>query len=137
MGIEKELDEQPLDCRRVMGDLAVAIRANRRVLEPVERALAGKRRAIRPPRLELASQHRHYRVVAQLVMVGHVFIPERDPDDPLANQCRHCVFDPRSIAPIAEAGGEALDQADRAVGGTEQQRTRVRGDRPAVKCGHH
>jgi hypothetical protein len=35
---EEEDDEQALDCRRVVADLVVAARRQRRVLEPVERA---------------------------------------------------------------------------------------------------
>jgi hypothetical protein len=52
MRVEEEIDQQTLDRRRIMGDLAVALRADRRMLEPVERVC---RRAvlIRPPRLGL------------------------------------------------------------------------------------
>jgi hypothetical protein len=137
MRVEEEVDQQPLDRRRVMGDLAIAIRPDGRALEPVERALAGEWRTIRPSGCELAGQHRHHRIVAQLVMVDQVLIAERDPDHPLADQRGHRVLDPPPVAPIAEAGREALDQTDRALSATKQQRTRVRGDRPAVKRGHH
>jgi len=137
MRVEEEIDQQTLDRRRIMGDLAVALRADRRMLEPVERALAGERCAVRPPRLELAGQHRHHRVVAQLVVVDHVFITERDPDHPLTDQRRDGVLDARRIPAVAEAGRKALDQTNGAVGCPEQQRTGVRGHCSAVEPGHH
>ena len=43
---------------------------------------------------------------------------------------------PAGIAPVREAGSEALDQPDRPVGGAQEQRARIRADRPAVEIGH-
>jgi hypothetical protein len=137
MRVEEEVDQQPLDRRRVMGDLAIAIRPDGRALEPVERALAGEWRTIRPSGCELAGQHRHHRIVAQLVMVDQVLIAERDPDHPLADQRGHRVLDPPPVAPIAETSREALDQVDCPIRGAKQQRPRIRGDRPTVERGHH
>ena len=116
VGVEEELDEQPLDRRRVVADLVIARRlARRRMLEPVERALAGQRRTVRPSRLELAGQDRHRRVVPQPVVVEHILIPQRQAEHPLADQRRDLVLDPLLRAPIAEAAGEPLDEPDRLV----------------------
>ena len=46
VGIEEQVDEQPLDRSTVVADLVVAVGAARRMLEPVQRALAGQRRAV-------------------------------------------------------------------------------------------
>ena len=107
--------------------------ARRRVLQPVQRALAGQRRAVGAPGLELAGQDRQHRVVAELVVVDQVLVAERDAEHALADQRRDLVLDPLRHARVAEAGGEAPDQADRPVGGAEQQRAGVRGDRAAVE----
>jgi hypothetical protein len=137
MRVEEELDHQPLDRSPIVADLAVAVRPSGRVLEPVERALAGQRRAVRPPRRKLAGKDRQHRVMAQLVVVEEIFVAERDPDHPLADQGRQLVLD-RFLPPaVDEAGCEPLDQADRPVGGAQQQRTRIRRDRPAVERRHH
>jgi hypothetical protein len=67
--LEKEVDEQALDRRRIMSDFVVTVRSRRRVLEPVQRALAGERRASLAPGSELAGEGRQHRVVAQLIVV--------------------------------------------------------------------
>jgi hypothetical protein len=72
-----------------------------------------------------------------MVMVDEIFITKRDPDHPLADQCRHRMLDPRLVAPIAEAGRKTLHQTDRPIGGAQQQGTRIRGDCSTIKCGHH
>ena len=76
-----------------MADLVIARRLRPAQLQPVERRLAGHRRAVLAPRLELARQHRHHRIVAQLVVVVEVLVAERDPEHPLADQRRHLMLD--------------------------------------------
>ena len=76
-----------------MTDLVIARRLKLAQLQPVERRLAGHRRAILAPRLELAGQHRHHRIVAQLVVVVEILVAERDPEHPLADQRRDLVLD--------------------------------------------
>ena len=52
VGLQKQVDEQPLDRPRVVADPVVAIeRRGRRVFQPVQRALAGERGAVGTPRL--------------------------------------------------------------------------------------
>ena len=47
------------------------------------------------------------------------------------------MLDQLGRAVIGEAAGKPLDQPDRPVGGAQQQRPGIRGDRAAVKRRHH
>ena len=93
MRLQEQVDQQILDRHRIVADLVVARRFKLAQLQPVERRFAGHRRAFLAPRLELARQHRHQRIVAQLVVVVEILIAERDPEHPLADQCRDLVLD--------------------------------------------
>src|SRR5205807_207240 len=72
--------------RAVPGDPMIAGRLYAAPLEPVECALAGQRRTILATGRQLAGQHRHGRVVAQLVVVDQVFVAQRQREDPLTDQ---------------------------------------------------
>ena len=74
MGVEKQIDKQPFDRRRVMADLVIARRLRPAQLQPVERRFAGQRCTISVSSLKLAAQHRHDRVVPQLVVVDQVLV---------------------------------------------------------------
>ena len=137
MGVEKQVDKQPLDRRRVIADLVVAGRFQPAQFQPVERRFAGQRGTIRAPRGKLAAQYRHDRVMAQLVVVDQVLVAQRDPEHPLTHQSRHRVFDQLGRTVISEAAGKALDQADLPIGGAKQYRPGLRGHRPTVKRRHH
>ena len=63
MGIEKQVDKQGFDRRRVIADLMIADRLQPAQFQPVERRLADQRRAIRTLCFKLAA-HRHDRVMA-------------------------------------------------------------------------
>ena len=93
MGVEKQIDKQRFDRRRVIADLVVAGRLLPAQFQPIERRFAGQRRTIGAPRFELAAQHRHHRVVAQLVVVDQILVAQRDPEHPLPHQTRHRVLD--------------------------------------------
>ena len=136
--LEEEIDEQRLDRRRIMADAVIAARlAGRGVFQPVQGALSGQGRAVGAPGRELAGEDRQHRVVAELVMIDDVLMPERDAENALADQGGDLVLDPLRRPRVAEAGGEARDQVDGAVGRAKQQRAGIRGDRPAVESGHH
>ena len=105
--------------------------------QPIERRFAGQRRTIRPRCRQLAAQHRHHRVVAQLVVVDQILVAQRNPNHPLADQSRYRVLDQLRRAVVREAAGKPLDQPDRPVGGAEQHRPSIRGHPAAVKLGHH
>ena len=135
--IEKEIDQKLLDGRGLMADLVVARGLRPAQLQPVERALARHRRAVLAPRRELAGQHRHHRVVAQLVMIIEVLVAQRDPEHPLAHQGRHLVLDQLLPPRVPEAAGEALDELDRTIRRTQQQCPGIRRDGAPVERRHH
>jgi hypothetical protein len=107
------------------------------VFKPVQGRLAGQGRAIRAAGRELAAEHGQNRIVAELVVVDEVLIAERDAEHALADQGRKGVLDEVRGAGILEAGREALDQADGAICGAEQESPGIGGDRPTCERGHH
>ncbi len=109
MRLEKQVDKQALDRGRLVRDLAIFRRRVARQFEPVQRGFAGHRRAVRTPSFELAGQNRHHRIVAQVVVVVEVLIPQRDAEHPLADQRGHRVFDISAIARVAKATGQATN----------------------------
>ena len=136
--LQEQVDEQVGQRRRVMADLVIAvIRPQRGVFQAVQRALAGERRAVRALGLELLGEQREHRIVAQLVVVVHVLVTERDADDPLPDQRRKRVHHLVLLALIDEARGHPLDQADRAIGVPQQQPAAVRTHGAGVERRHH
>ena len=111
VGVEEEIDEEPLDRLRLMTDAAVAMGACGRVLQPVQRRLAGKRRTARAPGLQTPQHHTQNRIVAQRVVVDQVLVAQRDPEHPLAHQGCDVVHHTRGRASVQEAGGEAVHPA--------------------------
>ena len=69
--------------------------------------------------------------------VDQILVAQRNAEHPLAHQGAQLMFDQRPIAVIHEAGGQAIDQPDRPIGGAKQQRASVRGHRPAIERGDH
>ena len=137
MRLQEQLDQKPLDRRRVVADLVVARRLRPAQLQPVQGALARHRRAALAPGLELARQNRQNRVMAQHVMVIEVFVAQRDPEHPLAHQRRHLVLDQLRAARVAEARRKAPHQADRAIGRAQEQRSGIGRDRAAIEGSNH
>ena len=86
MGIEEQINEQRRDGIRIVADPVIARRLGTAQFQSVERALARQRRAISAACRELASQHRHHRVVAQMIVVDQTLIAERDADPRPANR---------------------------------------------------
>ena len=116
-----------------MADLVIARRRRLAQLQPVERRFARDRSTILPPRRELASQHRHHRVMAQLVMVVQVLVAECQTEHALADERAHLMLDQMRRTAILEAGRKPLDQADRSIRGTQQQPAGIRCDRSPIK----
>jgi hypothetical protein len=137
MGVEKQIDQQGFDRLRVVPDLVIGRRLRLAQLEPVERRFAGHRRTVLAPRRELAGEHSHHRVVAQLVVVEHIFVAQRDAEDALADQRWHRVHDLLRRPAVGEATGKAIDQPDCPITCPQQQSAGVRSDLAAIKCGHH
>ena len=137
VGLQEDIDEQPLDRRRIVAHLVVARRLRPAEFKAIERALARQRRAVRSPRLELAGQYRHHRILPKRVVVVQILVAERHADNPLQHQGPHLVFNEFRRAPIGEARRKPLRQPDRPIRGTQKQRTRIRRHRPAVETRHH
>ncbi len=85
----------------------------------------------------LPAKHRQHRIVPQFVVIVQVLITQRDAGDPLRHQRGNLVFNQLHCPRVAEACREAFGQPDRSVGLSQQQCSRIRGDRSAIKCGYH
>jgi hypothetical protein len=135
---QEQIDEHVGERSRVVVDLVIAlVRSQRRVLQSVERALAGERRAVCALGLEPVGEQGEHRVVAQLVVVAHILIAERDADDPLPDQGRETVHHLILLAVVLKARRDPLDQPNRAIGTPQQQPAGVGGHGPAVERRHH
>jgi hypothetical protein len=75
--------------------------------------------------------------MAQFVVIDDVFVAQRDADDPLHHQRADIMLDIGRVTRVGETGGQPVRQADYPVRRAEQQRTRIRGDPPAVERCHH
>jgi hypothetical protein len=135
--LQEQRHEQPFHRRRIMADPVIPRRRLPAQLEPVERRLAGHRRTVLAPRSQLARQHRHDRIVPQLIMVVDVLISQRNPEHPLPNQGRRQMLDQFPFAPVHEAGGKAINQPDRTIRRSQQQRPGIRCDRSTIKSRHN
>ena len=81
MGVEKDVDKQPLDRRAVVIELVVPVLADLvGMLQPVQRRLAGE------PATGLVEHGRERRIVAQLIVIDQVLVAEREAEDALAQQ---------------------------------------------------
>ena len=86
MRVHEQIDQQPLDGNRIVTDPMIARRLQPAQFQPVQRRPAGYRRAVLASCCQLARQHRHHRIMAQLVVVIEVLIAKRDPKHPLRQQ---------------------------------------------------
>jgi len=120
-----------------VANLVVGRRLVRPQFEPVERRFAGHRRAVLAARDQLTSQHRHDRVVPQLIVIDDIFIAQRNAKDALADHCRHRVLNQLLRPAVAETLRKPIDQPDRLVRCPQQQPAGIRGDLAAVKSSHY
>jgi hypothetical protein len=90
-------------------------------LQPVQRALAGQRFF----QLALAAEQPQQRVGAQLLMIVEILVAQRQPVDALREHLGNPVLDPFRVAPVPEAGGQPVQQADTPAGLAQQQRPTV------------
>ena len=137
MRLHEQVDQQRSDRHRIVTDLVIARRFKLAQLQPVERRLAGHRRAILASRLELARQHRHQRIVAQLVVVVEILVTERDPEHPLADQRRDLVLDQVRASLVVKARRKPIDQSDRTIRRAQKQRASIRRHQAAIKPRFH
>jgi hypothetical protein len=120
LGLQEQVHEEVLDRRRIVADLVVAAR-----------------RAPRMARLEPAGKQRHHRIVAQLVVVVHVLVAQRDPDHPLAHHRADLMNHLARRASILETRRKAIDQAKRPIRRPKQQRAGLRAHSPTVEGRNH
>jgi len=99
--------------------------------------LPATRRTALAPRRKLAGQHRHHRVVAQLVVVEHGLVTQREAKDALADQRCHLMLDQLRRPAVGKAASKAIDQPNGLVARPQQQSTGIRSDLAAIKAGHH
>ncbi|MGY4286352.1 hypothetical protein ACVWXO_005572 [Bradyrhizobium sp. LM2.7] len=102
-------------------------------LQPVQRRLARHRRVVLAPGFKLARQHRHQRVVPQVVVIIEIFVAKRDAKDPLSDQRRDRMLDQVWAAMIAKAIGKAPHQINHPIGGTQKQRSSIRRHQASIK----
>ena len=135
--LQEQRHRQRLDRRSVIGDLVIARRFALAQFQPVQRRLAGHRRTGLAPGRKLARQHRHQRVVPQLVVIVEVFVAERNAKNPLADQRADRMFDQVLTAMIAKAIRKTTHQIDRSVGRAQKQRSGIRRHQASIKGSFH
>jgi hypothetical protein len=115
----------------------VARRLLSATFQPVQRRLAGHRRTVLATAFQLARQHRHHRIVPQLVVIVEVFITQRNPEHALPNQGRHRVFDQIGAATIAKAVCKPIHQINGSIGRAQKQRSRIRCHQSGIERRFH
>jgi len=75
--------------------------------------------------------------VAQLVVINQIFVAQRNPEHALSDQRPDLMLDQLRCPAIRETLGKPLDQRDRPIRRSEQQRTRIRGDLATIKPRHY
>ena len=134
--LQEQRDQQTVDRRRVGGDPLVAV-ARRPVrdaeLEPVERARTGQRMAavalahpVGAGDVAAADGQRQHAVVAQLVVIVEILVPQSDRHDPLRDETVQLVLAALGVAMIREASREPAGHAEHVVGLPQEQRAAVR-----------
>src|SRR5450631_4271032 len=81
MGVEKDVDKQPLDRRAVMVELVVPVLADLvGMLQPVQRRLPGQTAT------RLVEHGSERWIVPQLIVIDQVLVAEREAEDALAKE---------------------------------------------------
>lgn len=81
VGLQEQLDKQPLDRRALRLDLVIAIGDFRGMqLQAVERALARQCHTVGSMGLKLPQQRAKHRIVPQLIVIVQILVPQRDPN---------------------------------------------------------
>jgi hypothetical protein len=132
----EQVDEEAIHGVMIDRDLFVArLCGDRRAGEfkAIERALAGAGRG----EIGRFGEHRDQGIMTQRVVIVQILVPQRESVHALPHERLDRMRDARRIAMVREAGGKPCQEAGRAVGLPEQQRAAVRGQRAAIKPGHH
>ena len=75
--------------------------------------------------------------MAQMIVVIEVLIAQRNAMDALPDQGRYRVLDQFRPPSIGKASRKAIDEPQHSISLPQQQRTRIRRDRAAIKIGHN
>jgi len=70
-------------------------------------------------------------------MIDHIFIAQCQRKNPLPDQCPDGVLNQFRRAAVGKTLGKPIDQPDRPVRRSQQQRSSIRGHLAAVKSCHH
>jgi hypothetical protein len=105
------------------------------MLQPVERGLAGKHGAIGAAGFEFAGDKTQHRIVAQCIVIVQLLVAQRKAMDALGHKRLKRVLYVLLFPAVAETGRGLPGQADGAIRLPQQQRPRIRGDRPAIERG--
>jgi hypothetical protein len=89
------------------------------------------------PRLKLAREKTENRIMAQLVVIVHVLITERNAMNTLRTERFQPVLELILIASVGEAGCDLPGQADPAIGLAQQERSGIGGDGAAIERSCH
>ncbi len=108
--LDEQIAQQRVDLLRLVVDLVIALIAARK-LQPVQRALARKRLVERP----LAAQHRHQRIVPQLLVIVEIFVAQRESEDALREHLAQPVHDPIRTPLVGKRGRQSLEETDPAL----------------------
>jgi hypothetical protein len=133
VGIEEQVDEQPLDGTCIGGNAGIAGGLVAAEFQPVQCAFASQRRAVAACGCQFVRKRRQHRVMAELVVVVEVLITQRNADNPLHHQRLHRMLDIGRIAAVLETDRQAMGQAQHPIRRSQQQRTGVTGDGATVK----
>ena len=75
--------------------------------------------------------------MAQVIVVVQVFIAERDPEYPLADQCGDLVLDQLLSPGVSEAGRKSIDEPDCTIARTKEKPSGIRRNAPSIETGHN
>ena len=130
--LEQQVDEQGLDRRGLMGDLAVL----RGRLRDSSSRFSVDLPATGAQSSRLASslrQHRHQRVVTKLVVIIRILVAERNAEHALPDERGNGVLDEPRVSRVTKTSRNPANQAQTLVGGDQQQAARVGRQRAAVE----
>ena len=130
VALQVQVQQQPVELLEIDPDLTRLARvgAGRRQFQAVQRALAGQRLAVGATRLQPPDAGLQGLVLAQLVVVVEVLVPEHQAVQALAQHGGQVMHQQLGVATVLEAGREPLDHAQAFGGHMHELRAAVGGD---------